>query len=179
MREKSIMPAKAAKAPAKSNKVLVMPLFIKGDILKVKWATKAYPKAIFTWNATVVVPTPGQTTVSYRENIGKQVEDVLPNPDLITYSVSVVKSKRTGTVAPLPPPPPKPKNPRVMILGDDMRFTRLTPDMELPIIAAYLTLISNPGTPNTIRITSASGVICIANFKAMTFGVQQMKDILD
>ena len=58
MREKSIMPAKAAKAPAKSNKVLVMPLFIKGDILKVKWATKAYPKAIFTWNATVVVPTP-------------------------------------------------------------------------------------------------------------------------
>ena len=117
--------------------------------------------------------------MSYRENIGKQVEDVLPNPDLITYSVSVVKSKRTGTVAPLPPPPPKPKNPRVMILGDDMRFTRLTPDMELPIIAAYLTLISTPGTPNTIRITSASGVICIANFKAMTFGVQQMKVILD
>ena len=61
------MPPKAAKARVvKTPKVLVMPLFIKGDVLKVKWATKAYPKAIYTWNATVVVPTPGQLPREHR-----------------------------------------------------------------------------------------------------------------
>ena len=171
------MPPKVSKA--KTPKVLVLPLFIKGDILKVKWATKAYPKAIFTWNARVVVPTPGHTTVSYRENIGKQIEDILPNPDLITYSVTVVKSKKTGEVAPLPPPPPKAKNPRVMILGDDMVHTRLPPELEGPIITAYMALVSIPSSATEVRIRSESGVISIANFKKMTFGVQQMKVYLD
>ena len=178
---KKKMPPKVTLPP--KRKALVLPLFIKGDILKVKWAWPAHPKAILTWNATVVDPTVGHTTVSYRENIGKQEEDILPNPELITISVTVVRSKKTGSIAPLPPPPPPPTNPRVLILLEDgVTYKRLPTAMADAVISAYMALIEKSAkeAPSVVRITDPNtGVITVADFVKMMYGLQTMKVILN
>jgi len=137
---------------------------------------------ISTWNATVVDPTVGHIMVSYRENIGKQETDVLPNPELLTFSVTVVKSKKTGPVAPLPPPPPPPVNSRVLILLEDgVNYKRLPEAMAEAVIAGYMTLISKSqhAAPTSVRITDPnSGVVTVADFTRMIFGLQTMKIIL-